>query len=143
MGSVLFGIAHDLVTAHVFVEYFTVYHPRVVDSESPVVMALVWGVLATWWVGLIAGGVVGFVNYLRPNPLPPSFIAIRLGAALVAMWIASMSVLGSMYYLLEAGQGGAQRRLIAVGATHGFSYFASALLGIGFAIWVGRVRQGA
>lgn len=38
--AIVYGIAHDMVTAHVYVEYFTVYHMHVVDSESPVVMAL-------------------------------------------------------------------------------------------------------
>lgn len=41
------GLAIDLVTANVAVEYFTVHHPKVVDSESPWVMALVWGVGAS------------------------------------------------------------------------------------------------
>ena len=49
------GVAMDMVTAHVAVEYFTVHHPHVVNSKSPLVMALVWGVGASWWFGLIAG----------------------------------------------------------------------------------------
>ena len=45
-----YGILHDLITAHVCVEYFTIGHPRIVDSESPLVLALVWGVVAMWAV---------------------------------------------------------------------------------------------
>ena len=64
--AVAYGILHDLVTAHVCLEYFTVAHPPILPSQSPVVMAFLWGVLATWWVGLIMalaaflGGLVGY-----------------------------------------------------------------------------------
>lgn len=54
-GAVLYGILHDLVTAHVCVEYFSVFHPRIIDSRNPVALALLWGVIATWWVGLPLG----------------------------------------------------------------------------------------
>lgn len=55
VAAIAYGIAHDLVTANLCVEYFTVGHPRIVDSESPAVLALVWGVAATWWVGAVLG----------------------------------------------------------------------------------------
>ena len=55
MAAVFYGIVHDMVTAHVCVEYFTVAHPVVVFTDSPVTLALIWGVLAAWWVGLILG----------------------------------------------------------------------------------------
>lgn len=37
------GIAVDLVTAHVAVEYFTVHHPKLIDRTDPLSMALLWG----------------------------------------------------------------------------------------------------
>lgn len=55
VASILYGILHDLVTAHLCVEYFSIGHAKVIESESPIALALVWGVLATWWMGLIAG----------------------------------------------------------------------------------------
>lgn len=55
LAAVGYGIAHDMVTAHLCVEYFTVAHPFVFPSDSPIDMALIWGVLATWWVGLGLG----------------------------------------------------------------------------------------
>jgi hypothetical protein len=51
----VYGIAHDLVTAHVCVEYFTIGHEPVFGTQSPVLLALGWGVLATWWMGLLLG----------------------------------------------------------------------------------------
>jgi len=53
--SVIYGILHDQVTARICVEYFTVGHPPVFNTVDPTLLALGWGVIATWWVGLILG----------------------------------------------------------------------------------------
>ena len=53
--AVFYGIAHDQVTARVCLEYFTIGHPPVFKTTSPTLLALGWGVLATWWVGLPLG----------------------------------------------------------------------------------------
>lgn len=53
--AVGYGIVHDQITARICIEYFTVFHPLVVASDSPTVQGLVWGVIATWWVGLFLG----------------------------------------------------------------------------------------
>ena len=63
-----YGIIHDQVTARVCVEYFTIGHPRIVASESPTVLGLVWGVVATWWVGLILG--LGLALVAQAGPWP-------------------------------------------------------------------------
>ena len=48
--AISYGIIHDMITAHFCVEYFTIGHPKIIESESPVLLALLWGVIATWWV---------------------------------------------------------------------------------------------
>jgi hypothetical protein len=53
--AILYGILHDLATAHLCVEYFTIGHPPVIRTQSPVLLAICWGVIATWWVGLPLG----------------------------------------------------------------------------------------
>ena len=53
--SVVYGILHDQVTARVCVEYFTIGHPPIFHTESPTLLALGWGVVATWWMGLALG----------------------------------------------------------------------------------------
>lgn len=53
--AVSYGIVHDQVTARVCVEYFTIGHPPVFHTDSPTLLALGWGVIATWWVGLPLG----------------------------------------------------------------------------------------
>lgn len=42
---------HDQITARLCVEYFTIGHPRLIESDSPTVLGLFWGVVGTWWVG--------------------------------------------------------------------------------------------
>lgn len=50
------------------VEYFTIGHPPVFDTDSPTLLGLGWGVLATWWVGLLLG--VPLAVVARAGPLP-------------------------------------------------------------------------
>ena len=55
MAAVCYGIAHDQITARICVEYFTIGHPPVFGTDDPTLLGLGWGVIATWWVGLILG----------------------------------------------------------------------------------------
>ena len=52
---VAYGIIHDQITARICVEYFTIGHPRVFPTDDPTLLGLVWGVIATWWVGVLLG----------------------------------------------------------------------------------------
>ena len=51
VSAMLYGILHDQVTTRVCVEYFTIGHPPIFRTDEPTILALGWGVLATWWVG--------------------------------------------------------------------------------------------
>jgi hypothetical protein len=53
--AIAYGIVHDQVTARICVEYFTIGHPPLFPTSSPTLLALGWGVVATWWVGLPLG----------------------------------------------------------------------------------------
>ncbi|MFN3946194.1 MAG: hypothetical protein ACK4K7_14805 [Allosphingosinicella sp.] len=53
--TVAYGVLHDQVTAHLCVEYFTIAHPPLFPTESPFLLALGWGFVSTWWVGLLLG----------------------------------------------------------------------------------------
>jgi len=134
--SILYGIAHDMVTAHVWVEYFTVHHAKVVESTNPVVMALVWGVLATWWMGAFAGGLLWAFSTLGTFPALP---LLRLRQIMLrgmgGLYVTAMLVLGLSYIGLGwIGQGHdipdleVRRRAMSVGITHMYSYGAGALL---------------
>ena len=51
--AVIYGILHDQITARICVEYFTIGHPPIFPTESPTLLGIGWGILATWWVGLL------------------------------------------------------------------------------------------
>jgi hypothetical protein len=53
--AVVYGILHDQVTARVCIEYFTIGHPPLIPSDDPTLLAIAWGTVATWWVGLPLG----------------------------------------------------------------------------------------
>ncbi|WP_395744439.1 hypothetical protein [Prosthecobacter sp.] len=55
LAAVSYGVVHDQITARVCLEYFTIAHPRLILSTSPTVLGLFWGVVATWWVGVLLG----------------------------------------------------------------------------------------
>lgn len=89
--AIAYGILHDQVTAHLCVEYFTIAHPPVVPTESPFLLAIVWGVLATWWVGLplglmlAAAARLGRGNRLALADLRPAILRLLAAMALCAV----------------------------------------------------------
>jgi hypothetical protein len=55
VAACVYGIIHDQITARICVEYFTVGHPPVFMTDDPTILGIGWGIIATWWVGLILG----------------------------------------------------------------------------------------
>ena len=53
--AVAYGVLHDQITARICLEYFTVGHPPVFHTESPTWLGIGWGIIATWWAGLLLG----------------------------------------------------------------------------------------
>jgi hypothetical protein len=50
-----YGVIHDQVTARVCVEYFTIGHPQIFGTKDPTLLGIGWGIVATWWAGLLIG----------------------------------------------------------------------------------------
>ncbi|HEV3004290.1 MAG TPA: hypothetical protein VGX78_07500, partial [Pirellulales bacterium] len=75
--AVAYGIAHDQVTARVCVEYFTIGHPPVFDTASPTLLGLGWGLLATWWVGLLLGVPLAFAARIGARPKRSAVSLVR------------------------------------------------------------------
>lgn len=102
--SAAYGIVHDQVTARVCIEYFTVTHPPLVDSDSPTIVGLAWGVVATWWMGLFLGVPLALCARLGPRPRrsarqllrPVAILLVIMGALALAAGIAGywLSVTG-------------------------------------------------
>ena len=55
--AVVYGVIHDQITARICVEYFTIGHPPLFKFETsdPTLLAFGWGIIATWWFGLLLG----------------------------------------------------------------------------------------
>jgi hypothetical protein len=51
LAAVLYGVVHDQFTARICIEYFTIFHPPIFATQSPTLLGIGWGIIATWWVG--------------------------------------------------------------------------------------------
>jgi H+/Cl- antiporter ClcA len=98
--AVVYGILHDQVTARVCVEYFTIGHPPVFHTESPTLLGLGWGIVATWWVGVILGIPAALVSRVGSWPKIDAARLIRpIGRLLIVMACAAL-VAGIVGYVL-------------------------------------------
>ena len=55
--AVAYGVVHDQITARICIEYFTIGHPPLFtfETQDPTLLGLGWGIVATWWVGVLLG----------------------------------------------------------------------------------------
>ncbi|MGD9127626.1 MAG: hypothetical protein PVH19_09630 [Planctomycetia bacterium] len=89
--AIVYGILHDQVTARVCVEYFTVAHAPIFGTESPTLLAFGWGVLATWWVGLILGIAAAVVCRVGRWPKVEAVSLVRpIAGLLIVIAVASL-----------------------------------------------------
>lgn len=142
--SCVLGISLDIVTANVAVDYFSVHHPKIVPTENPWLLALAWGVAASWWAGAIAGFVVAAVNLRREQPLEPARILKWMAVACATLWAIMISILIAVMALSSAipvkirpATFESDRRLVAVAMAHQFEYVfaAVALLVVAVKTW--------
>jgi hypothetical protein len=68
VAAIIYGIIHDQITAHLCIEYFTVFHPPVFATHSAKLLGLGWGIIATWWVGLFLGMWLAFAARSGSRP---------------------------------------------------------------------------
>ena len=85
-----YGLIHDQITVRICLEYFTIGHPTVFSTQDPTLLAIGWGLLATWWVGVLLG--VPLATAARcgkwpkrePHTLIRPLIWLAVGVAVVA-----------------------------------------------------------
>ena len=106
VGSAIgYGIVHDLVTARVCVEYFTIGHPPIFRTESPTLLALGWGVVATWWMGVLLGVPLACCSRLGPVPrVEPRDLLKPIAILLVAMAVMALIAGVSGYAAARSGR---------------------------------------
>lgn len=68
LAAVFYGVVHDQFTARICVEYFTEFHPPVFATQSPTLLALGWGAIATWWAGAIIGTLLAIAARAGSRP---------------------------------------------------------------------------
>src|SRR6516164_6267509 len=95
IAAIIYGIVHDQITARICVEYFTIGHPPVFGTDDPTLLGLGWGVIATWWVGLILGVPLACCSRVG---WWPQFTAAQLMRPLLVM----MSIVGVLAFLAGA-----------------------------------------
>ncbi len=89
--AIVYGIVHDQITARVCVEYFTVGHPPVFDTDDPTLLGLGWGVIATWWVGMLLG--VPLAAAARAGSRPPQSVRSLLRPVLTLLVVMAVCAL--------------------------------------------------
>lgn len=100
--AIIYGIVHDQVTAHICVEYFSIAHPTILPLKSPTLLAIQWGILATWWVGAALGLCLACSTRLGPRvQLTAAQLVKPVAGLLLCMALASL-VSGIVGYCLAA-----------------------------------------
>ncbi|MCL2117089.1 MAG: hypothetical protein FWH27_01555 [Planctomycetaceae bacterium] len=154
IAACIYGMAHDMVTAHVCVEYFLPpAHPVIFPTTSPVALALIWGIIATWWVGLFLGLPLAFVCRIGRMPkLTAKDMICPILVMLVILYFASMlsGVLG--YFSTHIGVGLLPPLSTAVAPerhalflfdiwAHGAAYLLGVVGGIVLMVWTWKKRR--
>jgi hypothetical protein len=154
--AVTYGILHDQVTARVCVEYFTIGHPPIFDTESPALLGLGWGIIATWWVGALLGLPLALAARAGRHPrkgvrslVRPIFnLLLVMGVcALIAGLVGFALATSGVVYLLEPLATDVPRprhaRFLADLWAHSASYFAGFVGGLMVIVrvWRSRSRQ--
>ena len=104
VAAVVYGICHDQVTARVCVEYFTIGHPPVFHTDDPTLLASGWGVIATWWMGLILGIPAVLASRVGSWPKFRAVDLIRpICCLLVVMAVSSLLAGIAGYFIARAG----------------------------------------
>lgn len=144
----LLGISLDLVTANVAVEYFSVHHPRIVPTDNPWILALVWGIVASWWFGAIAGVIVASINHFRRQPLEPRRILKWNLVACIVLWLMMIGILVAVLAITTAipieerrPTYESDRRLMAVAMAHLYEYLLGAIALVTIAIMTWRAKH--
>ncbi len=145
--AVSYGVLHDQVTARVCVEYFTIAHPPVFGTDDPTLLGLGWGVIATWWVGLVLGVFLAISARAGRRPkLAWKGLLRPLGILLLVMAVLA-STAGVLAYAslrdhppglppgLEAVPEERRAAFIADWMAHTTSYAAGSLGGLTLCVW--------
>ena len=156
LACIIYGIIHDQITARICVEYFTIGHPKIIDSNDPTILALVWGVIATWWVGVLLGVPLAIVARVGSRPKKTAASLIRPMAILFVCNAAFALLAGITGYLVASfgwfRLAGPMAEIVPPEKhlaflvdlwTHNASYLGGFVGGVALMVWVWRSRDQA
>ncbi|WP_309710262.1 hypothetical protein [Armatimonas sp.] len=150
--SCAYGIVHDQITARVCIEYFTIGHFSPTNIPwTPTVLGLFWGIVATWWVGVMLGIPLAICARVGPWPkrtarelLRPLLLllVITFTCAMTGLLIARMTGFTAPRHILPESL--PDDRVAAFSAdlvTHNISYGVGLFGGFWLWGWVMNVRR--
>jgi len=153
--AVIYGIVHDLITANMSIEYFTIGHPKIIESEAPLQLALAWGVAATWWAGLVIGVLMSIAALIGKKPKAElvdvfkHMLYVFFSMALIATLSGTIGYIMATHEVFRltpvlAEQIAPERHhlFLAVGWSHGASYLTGFIGGIVVCIKIWMKRSG-
>jgi hypothetical protein len=154
LAGITYGILHDQVTARICVEYFTLGHPPIFRTTSPTLLAIGWGIVATWWFALPLGCALAYAARLGERPKRSAGELVRPLLVLLGAMASLALVSGVTGYTLVAGkfiridpwvletiEPSKQAAFIADWWAHTASYFGGFAGAIVLCIWVWRSRR--
>lgn len=143
LAAVSYGMIHDQITARICIEYFTVAHPPVFSTESPTLLGLGWGIIATWWIGLFLGVPLALVarsgrrtkltarQLVRPiSWLLIAMATLAFAAGLVGYILAARGTVRIPDFLADAIPPGHHVRFMADWWAHSASYLVGFVGGV-------------
>ncbi|HXW63320.1 MAG TPA: hypothetical protein VEJ45_12015 [Candidatus Acidoferrales bacterium] len=134
LAALLYGVVHDQVIARICVEYFSTFR-----TQSPTMLGLGWGILATWWVGAFLGVLLAIAARAgsRPklrmpvllNPVLKLFAVMALSALLAGLAAYLLARSGPDWVLASLTRS-TPARFVAAWCAHGASYGVGLVRGI-------------
>jgi hypothetical protein len=144
----IYGILHDQITYSISPEYYTKFKfsqfgltEDGASEQNPRLLAAVVGIMATWWMGIIIGFILGLVALIHKNWQKMFIVTIK--AIFVTITIAfSTGLIGLLYgYISSENQSEPSivynhyiigtvtdvKSFEMVGAMHNFSYIGGVL----------------
>lgn len=104
VAACVYGILHDQITVRISLEYFTIGHPMIMSGLlSPTALAVAWGIIATWWVGLILGILIAVSAHVGSRPKLAFRSVVRPVLSLLAVMAVLAAVAGVIGNLLASG----------------------------------------
>jgi len=154
LAAVLYGIVHDQITVRISLEYFSVWHPPVFDTQSPTLLALGWGVFDSWWAGAILGVMLAIAARVgsRPKytwrmlrkPVLALLILMGMFAGISGVLGYAMAGMGNVILSEEAKLQIPHQKWAAFQAcwfTHTASYYVAFVGGSMQVVWVAMSRK--